>query len=529
MSRQFRIDRNSSLAELVDILRHQEALLSRLTGLEIDPAATIATFAANVERLAPLDLVLGPAPAGTETVCRGKAYISGEARVVTAYRREAPARKVRDRPERPDPLPKVRERPRANAAPKPGTRGIVADRGRPAGASASAGGPRAPARAGASGGFRDGLAWPAAPKAKKAARPPARKAAPKATKAARPPARKAAPKRAAAPAELKPGEYRVWFGTNRKPVDAADPSKGFLGERGDRTHYGHCDVYVPRSHKMGSIGSSAAIRWVTGTDDRLKLRRLAGLDPEDFWTGVREQLKAAAPGKRDAVVFIHGYRVSFRDAAVRAAQIGFDLGIEGAMGLFSWPSKGTLLGYFADGSAIEDSEEAIADFLVDFARRSGAEAVHVIAHSMGNRGLLRAAKCIVADAKRRSGCRFGQFILAAPDVDAGLFLKLADAYKALARRTTLYASSKDLAVHLSRWIHDYSRIGFHPPISVFDGVDTVSVSNVDLTLLGHGYVGEAREVLHDMERLIATDQPPPRFGQEEQKTPDGHLYWQIRG
>jgi esterase/lipase superfamily enzyme len=327
---------------------------------------------------------------------------------------------------------------------------------------------------------------------------------------------------------LEPREYRVWFGTNRKPADPADIAKGFSSERDGKVHYGHCDVYVPRSHKIGSIGKFDLIRWVTGKDDRLKIRRLAELAADDFWAGIRNQIEKAAPGARHAVVFIHGYRVSFKDAALRAAQIGFDLGIQGAMGFFSWPSKGTFLGYAADGSAIEASETGIADFLVDFARRSDAETVHVIAHSMGNRGLLRAANRIVADAARRAGCRFGQFILAAPDVDADSFRDLAQAYKTLAKRTTLYVSSKDLAVKLSRWIRDYARVGFHPPVTVVDGIDTVNVTHVDLTLLGHGYVAEARPVLVDMERLISTNQPPPRFGQEAAVTPEGRRYWNVR-
>jgi esterase/lipase superfamily enzyme len=118
--------------------------------------------------------------------------------------------------------------------------------------------------------------------------------------------------------------------------------------------------------------------------------------------------------------------------------------------------------------------------------------------------------------------------LAAADVDAGNFRDLAGAYKALAQRTTLYVSSKDLAVQISRWIGNYARVGFHPPVMVVENIDTVSVTNVDQTLLGHGYVAEARPVLQDMERLISTNQPPPRFGHEEARTPDGRRYWNMR-
>ena len=37
-----------------------------------------------------------------------------------------------------------------------------------------------------------------------------------------------------------------------------------------------------------------------------------------------------------------------------------------------------------------------------------------------------------------------------------------------------------------------------PPTLVLPGIDTVNVTNADLTMLGHGYVAEARDVLIDM-------------------------------
>jgi len=60
------------------------------------------------------------------------------------------------------------------------------------------------------------------------------------------------------------------------------------------------------------------------------------------------------------------------------------------------------------------------------------------------------------------------------------------------------------------------------------GIDTINVTNVDLTLLGHGYVAEARDVLHDIHELIRHDAPPDRrFGLREARTEDGARYWRI--
>lgn len=334
--------------------------------------------------------------------------------------------------------------------------------------------------------------------------------------------------RLAPPREPEADEYRVWFATNRRLAYPNDPTRGYSSARDRIVRHGYCDVYVPESHRIGSVGSSALRRLLSGTDDRLRLRAIAKMEADAYWAAVARQLAEAEPGERHAVVFIHGYNVSFEEAAIRAAQIGFDLGI-GTMAFFSWPSKGSgsRRAYQSDGQSIGASEGAIADYLVDFAQRSGAEAVHVIVHSMGNQGVLRAMNRIVADAQRRGACRFGQLILAAADVDADTFGELAGAYRELAARTTLYVSGRDLALKASAWFADYPRVGLYPPVSVFDGIDTVSVSNIDLTLLGHGYVGGARDVLQDMHRLIFTGEAPPRFGLRPRQNAEGKTYWEV--
>lgn len=323
-------------------------------------------------------------------------------------------------------------------------------------------------------------------------------------------------------------EYRVWFGTNRRPVDETDISRGFSARRGGSVYYGCCDVQVPESHRIGSVGSSALHRLLRWTDDRLRIRRITRIETERFWQSVARQLGELPYGERNAVIFIHGYNVSFEAAAIRAAQLGFDLGV-GTMAFFSWPSRGrtTRRAYQSDGQTVGASEKAIADFLVEFTNRCGADAVHLIVHSMGNQGVLRAVNRIVADAERRDSCRFGQIILAAADVDADTFASLAAAYRQLAARTTLYVSQRDLALRASAWFAEYPRVGLYPPVSVFDGIDTVSVSNVDLTLIGHGYVGGARDVLQDMHRLIFSGEPPPRFGLNRRKNGDGKTYWEV--
>jgi esterase/lipase superfamily enzyme len=164
----------------------------------------------------------------------------------------------------------------------------------------------------------------------------------------------------------------------------------------------------------------------------------------------------------------------------------------------------------------------------EFVARSGAEKVHIIAHSIGNRGVLRAIDRIANKAQRRTGVLIGQVILAAADVDADTFRDLCSAYGRVSRRTTLYVSSRDRAIEASRWLHDFARAGLLPPIMVVPGIDTINVTNVDLTTLGHGYVAGARAVLEDMHELLVHDAPPARrFALRQGKTDAGERYWII--
>ncbi|GGA25722.1 alpha/beta hydrolase [Okeania sp. KiyG1] len=323
--------------------------------------------------------------------------------------------------------------------------------------------------------------------------------------------------------------YPLWFGTNRKAVDRQDISKGFSGERDNKLNYGICKVAVPKSHKIGSTGSPWWKRLLTLTDDRLKLQSetLQILDEAMFWANMNQELQEHEIDERSALVFIHGFNVSFEDAALRAAQIGFDLQVPGIMAFYSWPSQGKLTDYTVDEATIQASEKYIAEFLLNLAQKSEIEKIHIIAHSMGNRGLLRAMQRIVAQVQTASSdndIAFGQIFLAAPDVDTDLFKDLASAYHQLAERTTLYVSSKDKALKASAIIHEHTRVGFFPPITVVEGIDTVEVSNIDVTLLGHGYFAEALTLLEDIKDLLINNTSPQQRQSISKPSQDGN-YW----
>ena len=301
---------------------------------------------------------------------------------------------------------------------------------------------------------------------------------------------------------------RVWFATDRKPVQIGNVIRRFDPEESaQRLTYGACVVFIPQSHKPGSTGTAWWRRWIQlESDDSLQLRGAYSLPRDVFWAGVAGKFATWwKPGQRNMFVLIHGFNVSFEEAAVRAAQIGYDLKVPGEMAFYSWPSRGSTAAYTADEATITASVPHIAQFLHELSEQSGAERIHLFVHSMGNRGFLRALERLVADA--RPTLRLGQVFFCAPDEDVRTFKDAVNRYPHSFERRTLLVSPDDRAVFLSRWKHRYDRVGYVPPVTVMEGIETIQVGGFSMLDLGHGYFASAAPVVEDIREAIETGRP----------------------
>ncbi|HXA18650.1 MAG TPA: alpha/beta hydrolase [Thermoanaerobaculia bacterium] len=228
-------------------------------------------------------------------------------------------------------------------------------------------------------------------------------------------------------------------------------------------------------------------------------------DEKEWLTSLNKRVDADK--EQEAFVFIHGFNVTFIDAARRTAQIYYDLGFKGAPIFYSWPSGGNLWNYWADEASVEWSAGHLRNFLDFVAQRSHAKRIHIIAHSMGNRALIHALADLGnrnADASK-AGCtvpptKFQQVILAAPDLDTDLFLQLESAIKSVTTHVTLYASKRDRAVLASWILHRFNRLGFPSRRSAPPDIDAVDATAASTDFLGHSYYGQS--VLWDIKLLF---------------------------
>lgn len=331
--------------------------------------------------------------------------------------------------------------------------------------------------------------------------------------APRSPARIPRPNMIGPPRERNGRHYRVWFGTDRAREIGEEVSFGVNWS--EKLTLGSCDVYVPTTHKFASIGSSWIVRKVKGLfgieDDRLRLEATRILGAAKFGESVGRELKKSK-SSRTALVYVHGYNVSFEEAAIRAAQIGVDLRVEGITAFFSWPSKGALIPYASDEANIDLAENHFVAFLEQLSHSANLQEIDILAHSMGNRLLCRTIDRLVK--ARSSGALrvpIGHIVLAAADLTADFFMQYVHQYKQLAkRRVTNYASGRDLALWASQLVHGIARVGLTPPVFTHEDLDTISVSGFNLDLLGHGYFASAEALLYDISSLIRTHMEPDR-------------------
>ena len=229
----------------------------------------------------------------------------------------------------------------------------------------------------------------------------------------------------------------------------------------------------------------------------------------------------ARSAAKDAFVFVHGYNVSFENAARRTGQMAFDLNFVGAPIFYSWPSNGKTADYPKDETNITWCTPHLQRFLNLLSQNTSAKRIYVIAHSMGNRAVCDALKMISFDSA--CGLKLAHLVLAAPDIDADTFRELATMLQKLSARITLYESSRDMALLASKKIHGNPRAG--EPLLVIPGLDTIDASAIDTNFLGHSYFSDTWPLLSDIHSILFEDQPPERrFGLAAREDPAGRYY-----
>ena len=311
----------------------------------------------------------------------------------------------------------------------------------------------------------------------------------------------------------------VFYATDRKPTGRSDPAKFFGGHWGDLS-LGRCVVTVPRRKNGGLSGLG---RWFRSAGTPVRGVQLRSLEPETserFFAALQES-RSKSPG-HEVLLFVHGFNMHFERASRYLAQLARDIGFQGPTILYSWPAA---RGYMAAEENVAASELHLKTFVRQLEAGLGP-GLHLMAYSMGNRALIAALAELSERRAPGDTRRFGQVVLVAPDLDARWFASVAPRVRDVSTRITLYASSGDKALRISRALHGHARTGgAHGSSPAVAGVEAIDVTRLRSEMFGHGYLDELARDL----RAVMRDGRAPAERPWLEAAPDTSAgWWRLR-
>ena len=335
-----------------------------------------------------------------------------------------------------------------------------------------------------------------------------------------------------------PFEIRtVLYGTNRS-IDVSVKDLKFTDKRSDELMTGLAEISVPRRRKLGTVKRPKSLAvaglqlWLQDEDPKKHfiILDLKQLEQNEFGRLAQEQISSAERFENAAFLFIHGFNVTFENALFRAAQMAHDLNFDGPAFVYSWPAVGSTANYFTDMDSAALAAPHLDEFIDMILEESKVEKLHIVVHSMGNAALAKLMQSTGTKLSERHGKSIDQLILAAPDIDIGVFNQGAQYFTQHSNGVTLYACSTDKALLLSKKIrNDYPRAGDVPADgpAVFPDIDTIDVSAIGTSFfaLNHSVYAEDRGVLDDIGQLMLKGEHPPSLRMPTLKYDQLRNYW----
>lgn len=198
-------------------------------------------------------------------------------------------------------------------------------------------------------------------------------------------------------------------------------------------------------------------------------------------------LNTGPSGKRDILIFVHGYNYTFAESLFRLAQVAADGNLEEAPILFAWPSAASMTGYVADRDAVIYSRDDLVHLLTVVAADPGIGNITLFGHSMGGWLVAEALRQLRLSGQNKVIERLENVVLAAPDIDTDVFRRQIQTIGVLTPPMTLLVSPDDRALKLSeRLAGSRGRVGTRDAsdprvqaLAAANGIRVVDISSVD--------------------------------------------------
>jgi esterase/lipase superfamily enzyme len=325
----------------------------------------------------------------------------------------------------------------------------------------------------------------------------------------------------------------VLFVTDRQRLSSPEGGhRYFGGQRASDPWFGRAEVRMPaEGHNVGSavpigmtlVSESNAKEGVTVATPEVLTRH-------EFAAAIRrysETFPINTPTR--ALVFVHGFNVTFADAVASAARLTFGIRVDAIPIAISWPSQGRVIRYWQDEDEIGASVEGLRPIFQQLLSDPNIAEVIIVAHSMGTRLTMRILSDL--ELQRAPIPKLTRLILAAGDLAEAQFTALWPRLKPLpSKGWTSYTSSNDFALLASRIIHALPRIGDSKDrvfsVSSMDTVDASAVAPL-LQGYGHSYVIDNPLLKLDLRRQIFWNLVAAQRNLAKGNRPPAE-FWEIR-
>ncbi|MEA3410612.1 MAG: alpha/beta fold hydrolase [Pseudomonadota bacterium] len=254
------------------------------------------------------------------------------------------------------------------------------------------------------------------------------------------------------------GVFRFFYVTNRQPADMQGAVEGRYGsDREASLKFGSFDTTIEPSLGLGIIIDPSD--WFL--NEEIRLQGVRSLEQEAFLAELRQQVEASP--YRSLLVVVHGFREAFPSALRKTAFLAHVLDIDTPVLVFDWPGNqgSSLRGYRRARQMAEASGAELASTLKLIIEDVQPERLWLMANSMGGQVVADAFSVLYQDADLAdSQGEIENVVLTAPDVDHEKFnTRFKEEIKALADNVTVYVSSNDRALLISRVINRGLRLG----------------------------------------------------------------------
>ena len=352
------------------------------------------------------------------------------------------------------------------------------------------------------------------------------------------------------PEELKNPQSTIYYATNRAPSGAGS-STPYSNSISEMLRFGSATVrmggqntdwetlhrsslLVQRSEPILISLEQTEETAVLPQSDNLQGKQIPA-ELKDFFKQINNELAKVVD--KEIMVYIHGTKVDFTNAAVLAAEVEHFAGRDFVSVAYAWPSHQNILSYLfgTDVKRARDSSTGLTEVIILLAQETTAKKINILSYSAGGRVASKALeemrrRFVHLDTEQlKKEFRIGAVIFAAADVEIDVFLERLSAANDFADQVVITTSDKDNALQAAqKYMGGPVRAGTteaeRSELNFIgaENLDKVSIIDVSLgqdqrgfDIVGHHYWYRHPWMSSDIIFIMRTDLPPPRRGLQQ--------------